>query len=229
MKGPRQRGVFVTGTDTGVGKTFIIVGLIGRLARKGIKTEPRKPVESGCRRSDIGLLPADALAMQGATAGNLPLQEICRYRLEHPLSPERAAALEGMALTLRMLEEACRRTHGHYLIVEGAGGFYSPIASDGLNADLAERLGLPILLVAPDRLGCINQVLLSAEAIASRGLNLLAVALNRWNGPVIEGMDNAEDLRRRMECPIVIIPYENQGTSHSGLSQLVDVLTESHN
>lgn len=223
----KQQGIFVTGTDTGVGKTFVVLGLIRCLESRGIKTVPRKPVESGCKRSGKGLLlPADALAMQDTTSEAKSLDDICPYRLEHPLSPERAAALEGVVLSLRNLQEACYGAHEHYLIVEGAGGFYSPIASDGLNADLAERLGLPVLLVAPDRLGCINQVLLTAQAIEFRGLTLSAVALNRLDSQDTEGMDNAADLRCRLECPVILIPHGEQSPETTGMSRLMKAILQ---
>lgn len=223
-KHQNRRGIFVTGTDTGIGKTFIVTILIRWLETTGIKTTPRKPVESGCMQTSDGLLPADALAMRDATTVKPSLEEICPYRLEHPLSPERAAALEGVTLSLDMLEEACHAARERYLIVEGAGGFYSPIASDGLNADLAVRLGLPVLLVAPDRLGCINQVLLSTEAITNRGLHLAAVALNQLNDHDTGSMDNAKDLRRRLRCPVINIPHEGQRHEETGMLQLVDAI-----
>ena len=220
-----QRGVFVTGTDTGVGKTHIVMSLIQHLELRGIETAPRKPVESGCKILGNDLLPADGLLMQGATSQGISLDEICPHRLEHALSPERAAALEGVTLSVRMLAEACQRPHEHhYLIVEGAGGFYSPIASDGLNADLAQRLGLPVLLVASDRLGCINQVLLTAQAIASHGLTLSAVALNQLEDQGTQGMDNAADLRCRMGCPIIVINHGEQSPESIGMTQLADAI-----
>jgi dethiobiotin synthetase len=228
MKPSIQRGVFVTGTDTGVGKTFVVIGLIQQLELRGITTAPRKPVESGCKISGNEVLPADALVMQGATSRGISLDEICPHRLEHALSPERAAALEGVTLSVRMLAEACQGTHGHHhLIVEGAGGFYSPVASDGLNADLAQRLGLPVLLVASDRLGCINQVLLTAQAIESRGLTLSAVALNQLEDQGTRGMDNAADLRCRMDCPIIVINRGEQGPETIGMTQLADAILQS--
>ncbi len=220
-------GVFITGTDTGVGKTFISLQLIRALNRKGINVTPRKPVESGCERVNNRLRPADALAMQAAMSQSISLNEICPYKLEHALSPERAARLEGVDLQLKALQTACLVPSERFLLVEGAGGFYSPLASDGLVADLAERLNLPVLLVAVDRLGCINQVLLNVQAIESRGLLLAAIVLNKLNHPTDLDMDNLRDLRTRLSyqvIPIERVSEESDPMIEPYIAQLVDLL-----
>ena len=193
-----MRGVFITGTDTGVGKTFIGTRLAKLLVERGLRLRPRKPAESGCPRVDGVLKPQDAVAYHLAVDGAEPLQLICRYRFEAALSPERAARLEGQALRLADLLAACLDgvAADDFLLAEGAGGFCSPIAADGLNADLAVALGLPVLLVSIDRLGAIHQVLVTAEAIARRGLELAGVVLNRLTPALDPKLDNAADLRR---------------------------------
>ena len=221
-------GVFITGTDTGVGKTFISLQLIRALNKKGIDVIPRKPVESGCERVNNQLRPADALAMQAAMGQPISLNEICPYKLEHALSPERAARLEGIDLQLQALQSACRAASNRFLLVEGAGGFYSPLASDGLVADLAERLKLPVLLVAVDRLGCINQVLLNVQAIESRDLTLAAIVLNELNKPTNLEMDNLQDLRTRLNYPVIRFEHvleESDPITELGIIQIVNLLT----
>ncbi len=194
------RGVFVTGTDTGVGKTWVSTRLIHLLKAKGIQIIPRKPAESGW--SDAHLSDAWLLA---EAAGSDP-EQVCRYRLQAALSPPRAAMLEGKILPLHQLKAACHdavSTHGRSLLwVEGAGGFYSPLASDGLNADLAATLGFPVLLVAEDRVGCINPILLILEAMQHRKLELIGIVLNRRQ-PAPPGMDNETDLRQYTSAPIL--------------------------
>ncbi len=192
------RGVFITGTDTGVGKTYLAVRLIRALAARGVAVAPRKPVESGCAVVQGRLWPADAAAMQQAAGGHIPLDEICPWRLRHALSPERAAELEGVRLGLADLAGACRVDADRFLVVEGAGGFYSPLSRDGLNADLAQALGLTVVLVTADRLGCINQVLLSAEAIRLRGLALGAIVLSAADPAPDPLMDNEAALHERL-------------------------------
>jgi dethiobiotin synthetase len=202
--------LFITGTDTGVGKTHLARLLVESLHGRSERIRPRKPVESGCRREGSELLPADGIALWEATGRAEPLEAVCPYRLEHALAPDRAARLERVTLKLSDLVEACHGEGDAILIVEGAGGFLSPLTDDGLNADLAVALGLPVLLVAADRLGCINHVLLTAESIAARGLELAAVVLNPLPGqPGPEGMDNLVDLQERFREKVARLAPES--------------------
>lgn len=210
-----MRGIFVTGTDTDVGKTRIATALARQLSAQGIRVVPRKPVESGCRKSEGELIPADALALRLAAGYAGELSEVCPYRFEAALSPVRAARLSGEKVTLAHLRRACTaEDENSFMLVEGAGGFYSPLAEDGLNADLAEALQLPVLLVADDRLGCINQILLSAEAIEKRGLQLAAIVLNATTPQAPAGMDNAEDLRELIDAPLYKVAYDPHGKAN---------------
>lgn len=195
-------GWFVTGTDTGVGKTYVGLRLLASLRALGREVVVRKPVESGWREP---LEQTDAWQLAHA-AGNLPLAEVCPYRFSAALAPSRAAALQGDRLTLAQLQATCPSTWDvqQFLHVEGAGGFYSPLAVDGLNADLAQRLGLPVLLVAADRLGCLNHILLVAEAVQARDLTLAGVILNPlpdYSAPT--GMDNLTDLQAYLNVPLL--------------------------
>ncbi len=199
-----MRGLFITGTDTGVGKTWLGVRFVGLCHSRGIAVRPRKPVESGCEDGAGELLPADASAYHSACGGCEPLARITPFRLRHAISPQRAARLEGADTTLARLEAAVRDGIGEadLVVAEGAGGFYSPLALDGLNADLATRLRLALVLVAPDRLGVINHVLLSLEAAQHRGLALAAVVLNAADAAGPPGMDNLDDLAGLVDCPV---------------------------
>jgi dethiobiotin synthetase len=201
----KTRGLFVTGTDTGIGKTWIGVQIAQRLCAHGLSVVPRKTVESGCELRDGELVPTDGEAYYRAVNARQPLEQITAYRLRHAISPQRAAQIEQVETTLANLVAATFDAvdAADYLLVEGAGGFYSPLALDGSNADFAEHLQLPVLLVAPDRLGVINHVLLSVEAIASRGLHTFAVVLNRLDdGDTLPPeMDNLADLQS-LPCPV---------------------------
>jgi dethiobiotin synthetase len=201
-------GMFITGTDTGVGKTWVSVRLIHALRALGLELIPRKPVESGWSE-DV----TDTDAWRLANAAGLTvddqsqaavLDKVCPYRFRAALSPPRAASLEGRELRIANLAGACptKVLEGQAMLVEGAGGFYSPIAQDGLNADLAQVLGLPVILVAEDRVGCINHILLVAEAIKRRSLTLAGVILNPKSPPV-DGMDNLSDLLAWLNIPIL--------------------------
>jgi dethiobiotin synthetase len=207
-----MKGIFITGTDTNVGKTYIASLLARHLHQQGIHVVPRKPIESGCIRAGDELIPADAIALKNAAAYPGSLAQVCPYRFEPPISPQRAAHLANQALLTEKVALAC--TQGinikqDFLLVEGAGGFYSPLCEDGLNADLAQALKLPILLVAEDRVGCINQVLLTVQAIKLRKLNLHAVILNQtenYTGSPV--MNNQQDLGKLIRCPVLSHAYK---------------------
>lgn len=198
-----MHGIFVTGTDTDVGKTYVCCLLAKQFTSDGLLVIPKKPVESGCRNHNNELLPADAIALKNAASYTGNLNDICQYKFEAALSPVRAANIENQSLTIEQLKTACKPSDtGDFILIEGAGGFYSPIAFDGLNADLAESLALPVLLVAEDRLGCINHILLTTEAISNRGLKLAAIVLNNKGPANNDGMDNAKDLSGLTDAPV---------------------------
>lgn len=216
-----MQGVFITGTSTGVGKTYVGTLLARNLTRLSISVVPRKPIESGCAKRDGELVPLDASALKQAAGYKGELSEICPYRFEPPISPVRAAYLANKVLTTEQLVKICLDgSERGFTLVEGAGGFYSPLAEDGLNADLAVALQLPVLLVADDRLGSLNHVLLNAEAVKLRGLRLTGVVLNKIEAGGDLFMDNVADLREMLDCPIYSL-------GHSGTqlpSQLIEDL-----
>lgn len=200
-------GLFMTGTDTGVGKTWVGTRLLQHLRRLGLHITPRKPVESGWLAEQI--TETDSWKLATNASGLQPLNQICPNPLLAPLSPPRAAVYEGKTLSIQQLAKQCqpKQARSTFLYVEGAGGFYSPLAQDGLNADLAQALKLPILLVSEDRVGCINHILLTAAAIQARQLSLAAVVLNP-RGSTPAGMDNQQDLQGLLAVPIIRWPAD---------------------
>jgi dethiobiotin synthetase len=217
-----MQGVFITGTGTGAGKTFVASEIARQLNQRNINVIPRKPVESGCIKQGDELIPQDAIALKNAANYPGPLSEVCPYRFEPAISPERAARIANKTLTTEQLAQACLHDiEGDFVLVEGAGGFYSPLAEDGLNADLAVALQLPVLLIADDRLGALSQVLLTVEAIQTRELQLSGVVLNNLDDSKNEHMDNSADLRQRLDCPVFTIPYIKDG-----IAELPDALID---
>lgn len=207
-----MHGVFITGTSTEVGKTFVAAEIARQLSQRNIKVIPRKPIESGCIKQGDELIPLDATALKNAANYPGPLSEVCPYRFELPVSPVRAAYLANKVLTTEQLVKICHHGSEHgFVLVEGAGGFYSPLAENGLNADLAVALQLPVLLVADDKLGVLNQVLLNVEAMQMRGLQLAGVVLNTLSDNQNNDMDNMADLSERLDCPVFHVPYTKQG------------------
>ncbi len=203
-----MQGVFITGTGTDVGKTFVGTEIARALTQRDITVIPRKPIESGCSKQNGELIPEDAVALKLAANYQGDLSEVCPYRFEPSISPVRAAHLAKTILTTEQLVSICLNgSENGFTLVEGAGGFYSPLAENGLNADLAAALQLPVLLIADDKLGALSQVLLSAEAIQLRGLQLVGVVLNSLDDKNDEHMDNAADLREHLDCPIFSSPF----------------------
>ena len=215
-------GVFITGTDTGIGKTVIACHLIKVLEETGLKVAVRKPVESGCLIGEHGLIAEDATRLASALVSAPSTEQVCPYRYKAETSPERAAMLAGTTHTIVQLA-ACCYCEEQFVVVEGAGGLLSPIAADGLNVDLISALGFPAIVVSPDRLGCINHILLTLEALAARHLKVIAVVLNRMHPQTDESeLDNARELSAWTNLPIIQV-YKDH-ISRSALSELVGLL-----
>ncbi|MDR9498421.1 MAG: dethiobiotin synthase [Hydrogenovibrio sp.] len=179
----QERGVFVTGTDTDVGKTYVSARLLSYLSQSKRPLAPRKPVASGCERGPDGqLISEDVRQLYLASRKQTPMHTIGPNLYQPAISPARAIAQAGDDLNLTDLLRACEvdaaASAKPLLWVEGAGGFYSPLTADTLNADLAKALGLPVLLVVGNRLGCLNHARLTLEAIARHRLPLAGVVLN---------------------------------------------------
>jgi len=194
-----DNGYFITGSDTDVGKTYIACQLVRQLVQQGVEVETRKPVESGCELSANGdLITHDALALQQANGNRETIERIAAYRYRAALAPPRAARLENREILIEQLLDACEVDHPKSrLIVEGAGGFYSPLAENGLNADLASALQLPVIIVVNDRIGAVNQTLMTIQAVESRQLRVAAIVLNQVEPVSDAQMDNAMDLQKQ--------------------------------
>jgi dethiobiotin synthetase len=164
-------GIFITGTDTGVGKTVVAAGLVRLLARQGRRVIGLKPVASGADRTPEGLRNADALALAAESSVPVPYALINPYCFEPPIAPHLAAAEAGVEVSLdtlvRWYEQATADTD--VAVVEGAGGWRVPLHPGAFLSDLPERLSLGVILVVGLRLGCLNHARLSLEAIERSG------------------------------------------------------------
>jgi dethiobiotin synthetase len=168
--------LLVTGTGTGIGKTFVACALAYGLRARGRTVAVMKPVETG-----VASAPEDALRLRAAAADPAALDDVCPYRLRAPLAPAVAARAEGVMIDLARLESLIRRrrTAADVLLVEGAGGLLVPIVDGVTYADLAARLGLPLLVVAANRLGTVNHCALTARVAESVGLTALGFVLSQ--------------------------------------------------
>jgi len=175
-----MRGLFVTGTDTGVGKTEVSAALVAGWRARGLDVGAMKPAQSGVADGE----PTDADRLREAAGGGDPAALVCPYSLRAPLAPAVAARIEGVKISLAHLvacaTELSRRHQA--LVVEGAGGLLVPLTESHTYADLAVALGMPVLVVARAGLGTVNHAALTCEALRARGLAVAGVVLNRTTG-----------------------------------------------
>jgi dethiobiotin synthetase len=200
---------FVTGTDTGVGKTTVGRALLAAATARGIRTRCCKPVESGCARSaDGSLIAQDAEALWLATDRAQPRESACLYRFEEPVAPGVAAGRTGQSIDLGAIVRHVRALAGSapdLLLVEGAGGLLVPLGGGQTIADLALTLSFPLLIVARPGLGTINHTLLTIESARARGLAVRGVIFSAAAlGTEAPGMaSNAEQIQGASGVPVL--------------------------
>lgn len=199
------RSYFVTGTDTGVGKTRVAAALIHLLATRGLRAAGMKPVASGAFLQEGLWCNEDVQALQAASNVLLPDSLVNPYLLRQATAPHIAAAEEGVQIGLEhlvrchaQLQRAC-----DVLIVEGAGGFMVPLDANFTSSDLVIRLRLPVVLVVGIRLGCINHALLSALAIRSCGLHLAGWVANHIDASEDRAAAMVDSLVQRLQAPLL--------------------------
>ena len=192
-----MNGCFVTGTDTGVGKTLVACALLRALRARGIDAAGFKPVETGVGEAG----PLDAIALREAAAGADELELVCPQRFALPAAPTVAAQAEARAVDVAAIDAAFEELSARheFVLVEGAGGLLVP-AADGLTmADLAARWSLPLLLVARAALGTINHTRLSLESAAARGLEVKGLVISHAGGPLSHA--DAANLKPLLDAP----------------------------
>jgi len=188
-----QRSWFVTGTDTGVGKTLVSAALLTALVRTGRRAVGMKPVASGCDATPQGLRSADAEALRIASNVAADYEDINPYAFAAPTAPHLAAAAAGAQIDIATIHARYSRLAAcaDDVVVEGIGGWLVPINRTQTMADVARVLDLPVILVVGMRLGCLNHALLTQSAIASSGCQLVAWVANRMDDSVQESYVDA--------------------------------------
>ena len=201
----KTRGLFVTGTDTGVGKTLVACGLLRAHAARGMRVIGMKPVAAGALPEGGALVNEDVRALR--LAGNVAAPDalVNPYCFEPAIAPHIAAQQAGVAIDLARLTNAfaalaarCDR-----VIVEGAGGFRVPLGPSWDTSDLARALDLPVVLVVGMRLGCINHALLSADAVRAAGLTLAGWVANHVDPALACADENVAALGERLRAPML--------------------------
>ncbi len=214
-------GWFVTGTDTGVGKTLAACGLIRALRSSGIDVGAMKPVETGVDARG----PLDAIALRAAAGDSDPLEDVCPLRFSMPAAPAVAARHEQRTVDLRSVRDSFDRISARHaaVVVEGAGGLLVPMTEGTTMADLARDLGLPVVIVARGALGTVNHTTLTLEAARSRELDIAGVVISHCDGELSAADEaNLSLLRERLgELVIAEIPPVGPGeTPDPGLFRL---------
>ena len=201
-----SRKLFITGTNTEVGKTFVTCEMLKHLVKSKKSIAAFKPVETGCNKNNKILQPNDSKRFYKVLGKTLSLDLINPYRFIPPISPNRAIRLAKENISLNDYCDKLNLLNTHdYILIEGAGGVCSPLSCDGLNIDFAKKVKMDSILVARDEIGVINNVILSINTFIKYKLNLKAIVLNRINAKQPHGMDNARELRSFTNIPIIQI------------------------
>ncbi len=199
-------GYFVTGTDTGVGKTLVSCALLHALRARHRRVVGMKPVSAGVADTPQGRLNEDVIALRAASTASVDAALDNPYSLDEPISPHLAAQRMGLQIELPLIRLCYERlaASADAVVVEGAGGFFAPLSQTQTVADLAQVLGLPVILVVGIRLGCLSHALLTQEAIAARGLRLMGWVANRIDPWMLAADGNVATLCDRIAAPLLV-------------------------
>lgn len=204
---------FVTGTDTEVGKTFITCALLERARQAGHRAIGLKPIAAGTDALGIN---EDVAQITAANSFALPPEIINPYCFTAAIAPHIAAQETATRIDFARIAESVKeaRSQADWVLVEGAGGFRIPLGDGRDSADLAQNLGLPIVLVVGMRLGCLNHALLTAEAVAARGMRLAGWVANRIDPDMSRFAENLDSLKQSLDAPCLgVVPYRPMGGS----------------
>ncbi|HEY6837696.1 MAG TPA: dethiobiotin synthase [Geobacteraceae bacterium] len=220
------KGIFITGTDTGIGKTVVAATLARVLKLRGVRVGVIKPVTSGCVERDGILISEDAELLRWAADETAPMADVAPYLLKDPLAPSVAASRDGVRIDFGRIREACEHvaTDHDFVIVEGAGGLMVPLAGGLTVADLILHLGLPALIVARPNLGTINHTLLTTFTARQLGIDVRGIIINNYPAQP----DQAEEYAPHMidslaGAPLLgVFPH----VAHENLQTVVERLAE---
>ena len=198
-----RHGFFVTGTDTGVGKTLVACGLLAGFAGRGMKAVGMKPVACGVEPGAGGLVNDDVERLIGASNVAAPREHVNPYCFEPPIAPHIAARQAGVTIAFDRIEQSFHAltAQAEVVVVEGVGGFHVPLGPGTDSAQLAARLALPVVMVVGMRLGCLNHALLTERAVAGRGLKLAGWIANHIDPQMAAADDNVRALDERIGAP----------------------------
>ena len=214
MSSSNPNALFITGTDTGVGKTLVSVSLVKALVKHGLRVSVMKPIASGSERTPAGLRNADALALAEASNVTVPYATTNPYCFEPAISPHIAAEEAKIDVNVGLIKSRFEALAGgaDFVVVEGAGGWYAPISRTQWMADLPKALGIPALLVVGVRLGCLNHALLSKQAIEAAGVEWAGWVANAIDPTLERAAENLSSLERMLGSePLAVFPFAPDG------------------
>ena len=221
------RSVFITGTDTGIGKTTCSAALLVALRRSSLRAIGMKPVASGCRQTACGLRNDDAELLLAHSETGIDYALVNPYAFAAPIAPSIAAADADIVIDVDILRTAfatlSRRSD--VIVVEGVGGWAAPLSATLMQADLVRELHLPVILVVGLRLGCINHAVLSARAIVADGCELLGWIANTIDPQMLRIEENLATLKRLLPAPCLgLLPTQNPADPIAFASELDDAV-----
>lgn len=207
---------FITGTDTEIGKTFVTCTLLHAARARGHRAVGMKPIAAGAEMVNAEFINEDAARIRAAGSFDPGLALLNPYCLASPIAPHIAAAEEDIRIEPRKILDAfaALRSQADVVLVEGVGGFRVPLGDDYDSADLARDLGVPVILVVGMRLGCINHALLTAEAVAARGLQLVGWIANQVDPAMLRFEQNLDALVARVPAPLLgVVRFQPDGNA----------------
>jgi len=219
---PTEKGLFITGTDTDVGKTEVTLGIMAAMAAMGRTVVGMKPVASGCESTAEGLRNADALRIQAAGLLAVDYDLVNPYAFQPAVAPHLAAAMASTEIRFLPIVDRFRQlAEAAEVVVEGVGGWRVPLGPDGEVASLAAVLKLPVVLVVGMRLGCINHALLTVESIERSGMRLAGWVANTIDPAMALYTENLASLRERIAAPFLgAVPYLDPPTPRAVAASL---------
>ncbi len=213
---PLTNGVFITGTDTGVGKTVITAALAWTMVQAGRKVAVMKPVQTGTGLPGL----TDIEFIERVLGAKYDVDDVCPYRFREPLSPLSASKISGIKIDTERIKQAYHklRSMSDLVVVEGAGGLLVPILDNYLMADLASDLGLPLLIVTRPDLGTLNHTALTVESARRRGIDVIGIVINRFPpSPGLAERTNPELIASMTGAPIAgVFPLDRSMSVEEG-------------
>ncbi|MFT5140596.1 MAG: dethiobiotin synthetase [Lysobacterales bacterium] len=208
-----MKRIFITGTDTGIGKTYVACALISRLVQEGYTVSAMKPVASGCEDSGDGLRNEDAVALMSVMNVQMEYKQVNPYAFEPAIAPHIAAEQVGQSVNPTKISQIADEIDSDFMIIEGAGGWCVPINQDEMMIDLVRALNAEVILVVGMKLGCINHALLSARQIQGDGCRLIGWIANQIVPGMPELQKNIQTLSSLMPAPL-LAEIPRNGSNH---------------